>query len=139
MEAVSHARKDHNPIAEVVTARTLTPEIMVRAEEIELARRLPADLAQKLAATGLFRIAQPRVYGGTECHPSDIVRVIEEVSQADGSVGWCVMIAAVTATLAKWKGVSRSWRLPSNRTVAVGQWDTELSVDLWGLAGHGWR
>jgi indole-3-acetate monooxygenase len=100
MEAVSHASKDHNPIAEVVTARTLTPEIMVRAEEIELARRLPEDLAQKLAVAGLFRIAQPRVYGGAELHPSDIVRVIEGVSQADGSVGWCVMIAAVTATLA---------------------------------------
>lgn len=87
MAAVSHASKDHTPVAEVVTARTLTPEIMARADEIETGRRLPADLAQKLAAAGLFRIAQPRVYGGAECHPADIVRVIEEVSRADGSTG----------------------------------------------------
>jgi indole-3-acetate monooxygenase len=100
MEAVSHASKDHNPVAEVATARTLTPEIMARAAEMEAVRRLPADLAQKLAATGVFRIALPRVYGGAELHPSDIVRVIEEISRADGSVGWCAMIAAVTATLA---------------------------------------
>lgn len=100
MEAVSHSSKDHNPVTEVATARMLTPDIMARADEIEAGRRLPADLAQKLAAAGLFRIAQPRVYGGTECHPGDIVRVIEEVSRADGSTGWCVMIAAVTATLA---------------------------------------
>jgi len=100
MTAVSHANKDHHPVAEVATARTLTPEIMARADEIEAGRRLPAALAQKLAAAGLFRIAQPRVYGGTECHPADIVRVIEEISRADGSTGWCVMIGAVTATLA---------------------------------------
>lgn len=100
MESISHARQDLNPIAEVVTARSFAPEIISRAEEIETGRRLPADLAHKLAAAGLFRLAQPRVYGGTECHPADIVRVIEEISRADGSVGWCVMIAAVTATLA---------------------------------------
>jgi indole-3-acetate monooxygenase len=100
MEAPSHTSKDLLPVPEVALARTFTPEIMARADEIEAGRRLPADLAQKLAAAGLFRIAQPRAYGGTECHPGDIVRVIEETSRADGSVGWCVMIGAVTATLA---------------------------------------
>lgn len=40
MEAISHASKDHNPVAEVVAARTLTSEIMARAAEIEAARRV---------------------------------------------------------------------------------------------------
>ncbi|NOT53441.1 MAG: hydrolase [Deltaproteobacteria bacterium] len=100
METASHASREHTPVAEVITARALTPAIMAQADEIERVRRLPADLAHQLAEAGLFRIAQPRVYGGAELHPSDIARVIEEVSRADGSVGWCVMIAAVTATLA---------------------------------------
>ena len=55
MTVVSHTSKDHNPVAEVTTARMLSSEIMARAEEIEAARRLPVDLAQKLAAAGLFR------------------------------------------------------------------------------------
>ena len=38
-------------------------------------------------------------YGGAERHPLEIIRVIEEVSRADGSVGWCVMIGQTTALL----------------------------------------
>ncbi|MGE4096584.1 MAG: acyl-CoA dehydrogenase family protein, partial [Candidatus Binatia bacterium] len=84
----------------VTAARTFLPGIIARADEIESGRRLPVDLASSFAEAGLFRVAMPRQYGGAELHPADIVRVIEEVSQADGSAGWCVMIGAVTATLA---------------------------------------
>lgn len=98
--ALSHTAKDKTPVAEVAAARALAPEIMARADEIESGRRLPADLARKFAEAGLFRIAIPQRYGGAELHPADIVRVIEEVSRADGSAGWCVMIGGTTATLA---------------------------------------
>ncbi len=96
----SHSAQDQNPTAAVMTARSLVPEILARADEIEAARRLPADLAGTIAQTGLFRLATPRLYGGEELHPADIVRVIEEVSHADGSVGWCVMIAVATTPIA---------------------------------------
>ncbi len=85
---------------ELETAKALAPEVESRAGEIESVRRMPADLARKLAEAGLFRIAIPRVYHGAECHPSECVRVIEEISRADGSAGWCLMIGAVTAVLA---------------------------------------
>ncbi|MGE0826318.1 MAG: acyl-CoA dehydrogenase family protein [Candidatus Binatia bacterium] len=96
----SHAAKDRLPVSLVTAARTFLPGIIARADEIESGRRLPVDLASSFAEAGLFRVAMPRQYGGAELHPADIVRVIEEVSQADGSAGWCVMIGAVTATLA---------------------------------------
>jgi alkylation response protein AidB-like acyl-CoA dehydrogenase len=73
---------------------------MARADEIEAGRRLPADLARVFAEAGLFRITTPREYNGAELHPADIIRVIEEVSRADGSAGWCVMIGAATASIA---------------------------------------
>jgi alkylation response protein AidB-like acyl-CoA dehydrogenase len=92
--------KDNDPCDAVTIARSLAPAISARADEIEAGRRLPADLARKLAEAGLFRIAIPHEYGGTELHPADIVRVIETAARADGSVGWCVMIGATTATLA---------------------------------------
>lgn len=97
---LSHAARDAQPVAEVAAARELAPIIMARADEIETGRRLPADLARTFAEAGLFRIAIPQEYGGAELHPADIVRVIEEVSRADGSAGWCVMIGGTTATLA---------------------------------------
>lgn len=74
----------------------LAPRIAARAEEIEGARRLPADLAAELAAAGLFRMIVPRSLGGLEMPPAEVVATIEAVAAADASVGWCLMIAATT-------------------------------------------
>jgi alkylation response protein AidB-like acyl-CoA dehydrogenase len=75
----------------------LAPRIAARAEEIEEARRLPADLAAELANAGLFRLAVPTSLGGLELPPATIVATIEAVAAADASVGWCLMIGATTA------------------------------------------
>lgn len=42
----------------------LAPEISARAADIETARRLPRDLADKLSATGAFRMLVPKDLGG---------------------------------------------------------------------------
>ena len=77
---------------------TLLPEIAARAEETEKARRLPADLAAKLAAAGAFNLSKPASLGGLELAPLDFMKIVATVSEADASTGWCVMIA-VTSTL----------------------------------------
>ncbi len=84
---------------ELQAAAALATGISARSREFESIRRLPADLAHQLAEAGVFRIAIAKAYGGAERHPADLIRVIEEVSRADGSVGWCVMIGSVTAAL----------------------------------------
>jgi alkylation response protein AidB-like acyl-CoA dehydrogenase len=84
---------------ELEAAVALGPQISARSREFESVRRLPADLARQLAEAGIFRIAIAKDYGGSERTPADLIRVIEEVSRADGSVGWCVMIGSVTAAL----------------------------------------
>jgi alkylation response protein AidB-like acyl-CoA dehydrogenase len=77
--------------------RPLLPELAARAAEMEEVRRLPADLAQKLAATGAFRLVTPGAYGGLEASPREMVETVETVARANASAGWCVMIAATTA------------------------------------------
>jgi alkylation response protein AidB-like acyl-CoA dehydrogenase len=74
--------------------RALTPEIADRANEIELAKLVPADLIDRLSATGAFRMFVPRQYGGEEMSLSEAMAVIEEVARADASTGWTVMIGA---------------------------------------------
>lgn len=71
----------------------LLPSIEARREEIERRRRLPRDLVDELIETGVFRLAVPRGLGGEELDPLDQTRLIETVSAADGSTGWCTMIA----------------------------------------------
>ena len=50
-------------------AESYSTEIRKRAGETEAARRMPADLAQRMAEAGLFRLLVPRQYGGLQVHP----------------------------------------------------------------------
>ena len=72
--------------------RALLPEIEARAEEMEQARAMPRDLAEKLRSAGVFRRYVPRSHGGDEMWPDEGLTVIEELARADASVAW---IAAV--------------------------------------------
>jgi len=86
----------------LATARQLAPSLSLRSEEIETARRIPADLAQALAEAGLFRMVVPEAYGGFELHPAVVIETVETLARADGSTGWCVMIGALTAMCSAW-------------------------------------
>jgi alkylation response protein AidB-like acyl-CoA dehydrogenase len=81
---------DGGAISESMAA--LAPQVRARAAEIEAARRLPADLAETLRATGLFALSVPRAIGGREGSPSELMDAIEAVAAADGSTGWCAMV-----------------------------------------------
>ncbi len=70
----------------------LLPSVRERRQEIEEARRIPADLADALHRTGVFSLPVPKAVGGIEAPPADTMRIIETVSAADGSTGWTVMI-----------------------------------------------
>src|SRR4051794_24177992 len=73
-------------------AKGLASQIQASAEEIELSRRLPLPLVEAMAQAGLFRLWIPRTLGGEEADPMTLVRVVEEVSRADGAAGWCMAI-----------------------------------------------
>jgi indole-3-acetate monooxygenase len=76
----------------VDAATRLAPQIQASAEEIEQSRRLPLPLVEAIAQAGLFRLWIPRALGGEEVDPMTLVRVVEEVSRADGATGWCMAI-----------------------------------------------
>jgi len=75
----------------------LLPELAARAAEMEAVRRLPGDLAQKLAAAGVFRMVTPRRFGGLEYSPREIVEITGMIAAANASAAWCAMIGATTA------------------------------------------
>lgn len=82
----------------VARARELLPAIRARADEIEAARRLPADLHRTLAVAGFYRSWAPRECGGLELAVWPVVEAIETLATADGSTAWCIFIAATSAT-----------------------------------------
>jgi indole-3-acetate monooxygenase len=75
-------------------ARELTPAIRAVRADIDRERTLPAPLVKQLAEAGFFSIWLARSLGGPELTTLDFLRIIEELSRADGAVGWCAMVSA---------------------------------------------
>src|SRR5580700_7815930 len=78
----------------VRAARALAPTIRELRADIERDRSLPAPLVKRMAETGFFSLWLARALGGPELNTVDYLRVIEELSRADGAVGWCTMVSA---------------------------------------------
>src|SRR5262249_24710420 len=73
-------------------AVALRPSIVAARDGIEQQRCLPLQLVRELKATGVFRMTMPHAWGGSELTPAAQLRVLEELSYADASVGWCATI-----------------------------------------------
>lgn len=73
-------------------ARAVAPLIREHADIIESERRLPEPVVNALMTAGIFKLLAPRTLGGGEADPVTVCRVIEELSEADGSTGWCAML-----------------------------------------------
>jgi alkylation response protein AidB-like acyl-CoA dehydrogenase len=86
----------------LTAAHQLAPHVAARSDEIEAARRIPADLVQELARAGLFRMWIPETYGGLELPPAVFLEIIEAIARADGSTGWCLMIGAASGVVSAW-------------------------------------
>lgn len=84
----------------VAVAQSFAEEISRRAPEMESVRRLPSDLARKLADAGLFRMVLPAALGGQDTPPAQIALALETLAQADASAAWCVMIGATMGAMA---------------------------------------
>ena len=78
-------------------ARALGPKLAAAADEIDEARQLPIHVVDAIRESGAFRMSMPRAWGGCQADPLTQNRVIEEISAASGSAGWCVMIASANA------------------------------------------
>lgn len=82
------------PAAILDAVRDLTPVVAARSDEIEQARRVPADLVAQLRGAGCFRMLVPRRLGGAEAELAAHIAMVRELARTDGSVGWTVMIGS---------------------------------------------
>ncbi len=81
----------------VAVARSLGAEIRAAASEADQARRLPHSVAQSMARADLYRLTIASAFGGLEVDPLTSFRVIEAISEANGSAGWNLMLSLETA------------------------------------------
>ncbi len=105
-------------------ARTLAP----LAAANERARRMTPEAVAALVASGLPKIFVPRALGGAEASVSSAVRALEALARADGSAGWCGMIAATSGLMAAF--------LPDDVARALYADDDAITAGVFAPMGH---
>jgi len=78
----------------IARARALQGLVRAEAPRTESQRTLTAPVVQALLDAELFYLMVPAVLGGLEVDGRTYLEVVEAISAADGSTGWCVMIGA---------------------------------------------
>lgn len=80
-----------NPVSLVGIARSLEPLIREHADVLEEGR-IPPPLVEALFDAGVFKAMLAREVGGLEVEPVEWLRMIEELSRINASVGWLAFI-----------------------------------------------
>src|SRR6201984_1976955 len=93
------------------------------ADQIDAARRLPAELVAALRDSGLLRAGAPIEVEALELPAGTALRCAEAVARGDASAGWCVSIAITASLLVAYlPPVSRDELFGDGRGVAAGVW-----------------
>lgn len=104
-QAASGAASDGTADALLAAARAMRADLSARAEEGEATCRLSPETVDAFRRAGLFRILQPRSFGGLEDTPLTLLRVQATVSEIDMSAGWVLAnMGAVAFHLALFDG-----------------------------------
>ena len=75
-------------------ARNLVSALRTRQESCERQGSLPVETHQDFLAAGLYRILQPRCFGGYEFSLADFVRITSEISRGCIDSGWVLGVIA---------------------------------------------
>ncbi|MGL6070138.1 acyl-CoA dehydrogenase family protein [Craterilacuibacter sp.] len=79
----------------IARARALIPALKERAERAEREQTIPADTIADMQEAGLFRILQPKRYGGYEMHPSVFAEVQFALAEGCMSTAWMYGVVGV--------------------------------------------
>ena len=75
-------------------------EIRARRDEFEAKRHVPKDMIAKLKQLGVYRAHTPQSFGGDGRTPMEFLKLIETISEADGSTGWVASFGSAQIYLA---------------------------------------
>lgn len=78
-------------------ARSLAPVLAGFARRCDEERRIPDETIAALTRAELFRMLQPKRFGGLEAHPNDFFDVVIELASVCPSTAWVFGVVAVHA------------------------------------------
>src|SRR5229473_497878 len=85
-----------NPdVSDLLTrARAIAELARERAQQTEAARRVGDDMIEHMQQADLFRVMQPRVYGGFEYGFDVFAQIVAAIARGCGSTGWVYALLA---------------------------------------------
>lgn len=100
-----------NEVSEAL--RAVIGRVAERARDTDADAAVPAQTIAELQAAGVFRMLQPKRFGGTETDPVRFYEVVRELSGVCGSTGWVAAVLGV-----------HPWQL--------GLFDEQAQQEIWG-------
>lgn len=79
---------------------SLLKDIRARRDEFATQRYVSKDIVARFVDLGIYRAMVAKAFGGDERSPSEFCRIIEKISEADGSAGWVASFGAAATYLA---------------------------------------
>ena len=76
------------PAELVERARAMIPMLKARARQTTLNGDVPAETVAQMKAAGLFRVLQPKRFGGYEMHPTVFFDIQKALAEGCMSTGW---------------------------------------------------
>jgi alkylation response protein AidB-like acyl-CoA dehydrogenase len=101
MDQVTAPPADLDGDAILANVRSLEPLLREHVEESERQRQLVPEVVDALSAAGVFRLSMPRSWGGPEVDPVRQMEIVEVLSHAYGSAGWCAAIGSAGGLLSR--------------------------------------
>ncbi len=98
--SLASAKPDTSLTAAELHARVdeLLPLIEAKAAEAEELGRMTDDVVSALRASGIYTMLFPKEVGGAEVSPIDMLTVVERLSYAHASAGWCTVVNNMEGT-----------------------------------------
>lgn len=120
-----------SPEAWLERVRALAPSVAQWRDIAERERSLPSPLVDALRDAGMFALSSSALIGGPELDHETTLRVIEELSRLDGSVGWNAMVAtwaAITSSYLPMAGLREVYRGGPSTVIAGGGMPTGTAI-----------
>lgn len=76
------------PAATEASFEDVLANVARRRAEFTAKRHVPRDMIEEFRQVGIYRAATPKRFGGDALPPGTFLRMIERISEVDGSAGW---------------------------------------------------
>ena len=102
----------------IARATALVPLLREQQEEADRRGHYSDTVHRELLAAGLYRILQPKMFGGHELDVGTLLAVVTEISRGHPSSGWCFTLAS------------------SHSLILASHWGEQAQRELFGPAGE---